>query len=117
MIDLCYEDYKISYISLSLSQQVLVNKVAESSVEEREQEINKVADMADVYLKSGKDTLILTSRQLLVGKSESSSIDIFLSFPPKIGYRSQCFITSIIFDFQSVMKDNCNLKIYFRCCL
>ena len=70
------------------SQQVLVNKVAESSVEEREQEINKVADMADIYLKSGKDTLILTSRQLLVGKSESSSIDIIYSFPPKIGYRS-----------------------------
>ncbi|KAG6390719.1 hypothetical protein SASPL_148463 [Salvia splendens] len=56
--------------------EVLVNKVAESSIEEREQEINKVADMADVYLKSGKDTLILTSRQLLVGKNASESLVI-----------------------------------------
>lgn len=95
----------IKYCTLhSLSQQVSVNKIAAKSIEEREQEINLAADMADVYIKSGNDTLILTSRQLLVGKCESSSMVIFFySFPPRIGYQSQQFMTSIIFDFQSVL--------------
>ncbi|XP_057791465.1 uncharacterized protein LOC131008563 isoform X1 [Salvia miltiorrhiza] len=56
--------------------EVSVNKIAENSIEEREQEINQAADMADVYLKSGKDTLILTSRKLVVGKTASESLEI-----------------------------------------
>lgn len=42
------------------------------SLEEREEAITQAAEMADVFLKSGKDTLIMTSRQLITGKGDSS---------------------------------------------
>lgn len=54
----------------TLLQQVSVDKIAMKSIEEREEEINQTAEIADVYLRSGKDTLVVTSRQLVVGKSE-----------------------------------------------
>ncbi len=41
------------------------------SVEEREEEISKTAEMADCFLRARKDTLILTSRELITGKSSS----------------------------------------------
>ncbi|KAL0307905.1 UNVERIFIED_CONTAM: D-tagatose-1,6-bisphosphate aldolase subunit GatY [Sesamum angustifolium] len=56
--------------------EVSVDKIAVKSVEEREQEINHTAEVADVYIKSGKDTLIMTSRQLVVGKTASESLEI-----------------------------------------
>lgn len=75
-------------------QQVSVDKIAAKSIEEREQEINQTADIADVYLRSGKDTLVMTSRQLVVGKSESSSKVIMYLFPPK-----HCISISIFYSF------------------
>ncbi|KAL0342348.1 UNVERIFIED_CONTAM: D-tagatose-1,6-bisphosphate aldolase subunit GatY [Sesamum calycinum] len=56
--------------------EVSVDKIALKSVEEREEEINHTAEVADVYIKSGKDTLIMTSRQLVVGKTASESLEI-----------------------------------------
>ncbi|XP_051147765.1 uncharacterized protein LOC127262938 isoform X2 [Andrographis paniculata] len=56
--------------------EVSVDKVAMKSVDEREDEINYTADIADVYLRSGKDTLVMTSRQLVVGKTGSESLEI-----------------------------------------
>ncbi|KZV41681.1 hypothetical protein F511_25504 [Dorcoceras hygrometricum] len=56
--------------------EVSVDKVAVKSSNEREEEINRIAEVADVYLRSGKDTLVMTSRQLLVGKTASESLEI-----------------------------------------
>ncbi|GER40169.1 D-tagatose-1,6-bisphosphate aldolase subunit GatY, partial [Striga asiatica] len=56
--------------------EVSVDRIAMRSVEEREAEINQTAEIADVYLSSGKDTLVLTSRQLVVGKTTSESLEI-----------------------------------------
>ncbi|XP_075514401.1 uncharacterized protein LOC142549368 [Primulina tabacum] len=56
--------------------EVSVEKVAVKSSNEREEEINRTAEVADVYLRSGKDTLVMTSRQLLVGKTASESLEI-----------------------------------------
>lgn len=49
-----------------------MNKVAMESSETREEEINQAAELADVYLRNNKDTLIMTSRELITGKSEFS---------------------------------------------
>ncbi|XP_058722533.1 uncharacterized protein LOC131594430 [Vicia villosa] len=56
--------------------EVSVEKLAMGSIEEREDEISRAAELADVYLKSHKDTLIMTSRNLITGKSASESLDI-----------------------------------------
>ncbi|KAI3454942.1 hypothetical protein Pfo_011605 [Paulownia fortunei] len=56
--------------------EVSVDKIAMKSIEEREEEINQTAEIADVYLRSGKDTLVMTSRQLVVGKTASESLEI-----------------------------------------
>ncbi|XP_073147558.1 uncharacterized protein [Henckelia pumila] len=56
--------------------EVSVEKVAMKSSDEREEEINRTAEFADIYLRSGKDTLVMTSRQLLVGKTASESLEI-----------------------------------------
>lgn len=40
-----------------------------SSTEEREEEISRAAEMADIFLTARKDTLIMTSRELITGKS------------------------------------------------
>lgn len=39
------------------------------SSEEREEEIEKAAEIADAFLKARTDTLIMTSRELITGKS------------------------------------------------
>lgn len=49
-----------------------MNKVAMESSETREEEINRAAELADVYLRNNNDTLIMTSRELITGKSEFS---------------------------------------------
>ena len=41
------------------------------SSEEREEEINRTAEMASVFLAARKDTLIMSSRELITGKSLS----------------------------------------------
>ncbi|KAL3630490.1 hypothetical protein CASFOL_023474 [Castilleja foliolosa] len=56
--------------------EVSVDRIAMRSIEEREEEINQTAEIADVYLRSGKDTLLLTSRKLVVGKTASESLEI-----------------------------------------
>lgn len=43
-----------------------------SSTEEREEEISRAAEIADIFLTARKDTLIMTSRELITGKSWSS---------------------------------------------
>lgn len=52
-------------------KQVSVDKLAMRSVEEREEEISRTAAMADCFLRAHKDTLILTSRELITGKSST----------------------------------------------
>uniref|UniRef100_A0A2N9EI94 Four-carbon acid sugar kinase nucleotide binding domain-containing protein n=1 Tax=Fagus sylvatica TaxID=28930 RepID=A0A2N9EI94_FAGSY len=54
----------------------LLMKIAMKSVEEREEEISKTAEMADCFLRARKDTLILTSRELITGKTPSESLEI-----------------------------------------
>ncbi|KAI4326283.1 hypothetical protein MLD38_031612 [Melastoma candidum] len=56
--------------------EISVDKVAMKSKEDREDEIEKAAQMADAFLKSHKDTLILTSRELITGKDPAESLDI-----------------------------------------
>jgi ketose-bisphosphate aldolase len=58
------------------SIEISVDKLAMRSLTEREEEITGAAEMADVYLSSGKDTLIMTSRELITGKTPSESLDI-----------------------------------------
>lgn len=41
------------------------------SIEERDEEINRTAQMADIFLGACKDTLIMTSREVITGKSMS----------------------------------------------
>ncbi|KAM3703066.1 hypothetical protein ACB098_04G067500 [Castanea mollissima] len=58
------------------SIEVSVDKLAMRSVEEREEEISRTAAMADCFLRACKDTLILTSRELITGKTPSESLEI-----------------------------------------
>ena len=50
--------------------EVSVAKLAMGSTEERAEEITRAAEMADVFLRSRKDTLIMTSRELITGKKK-----------------------------------------------
>lgn len=52
-----------------LLHQVSAAKLSMSTEEEREEEIRKAAMFADIYLRARKDTLIMTSRELIRGKS------------------------------------------------
>lgn len=56
--------------------EVSVEKLAMKSAEEREEEISYAAELADVYLRTGKDTLVMSSRELITGKTPSESLDI-----------------------------------------
>ncbi|XP_042417589.1 uncharacterized protein LOC122006232 isoform X1 [Zingiber officinale] len=56
--------------------EVSVENVSMKSFQERDEEINRVAEIASVSLKAGKDTLLVTSRQLVTGKSPEESLDI-----------------------------------------
>ncbi|KAB2041320.1 hypothetical protein ES319_D02G140000v1 [Gossypium barbadense] len=58
------------------SLEVSVHKVAMKSSEEREEEINRTAEMASVFLAARKDTLIMSSRELITGKTASESLEI-----------------------------------------
>ncbi|KAJ6773021.1 ALDOLASE-RELATED, partial [Salix koriyanagi] len=55
---------------------VSVDKLAMKSLEEREEEINRVAEMANLFLGASKDTLIMTSRELITGKTACESLEI-----------------------------------------
>ncbi|KAL9237723.1 hypothetical protein vseg_012239 [Gypsophila vaccaria] len=56
--------------------EISVEEVALKSPAEREQEISQAADLADVFLRSPMDTVIMTSRQLIVGKTPTESLEI-----------------------------------------
>ncbi|KAG6589640.1 hypothetical protein SDJN03_15063, partial [Cucurbita argyrosperma subsp. sororia] len=56
--------------------EVSAAKLSMSSEEEREEEIRKAAIFADIYLRAHKDTLIMTSRELITGKSPLESLEI-----------------------------------------
>lgn len=70
------EELKLRCGQFLRSIEVSVEKLAMSSTEDREEEINKTAELADVYLKAQKDTLIMTSRNLITGKTASESLAI-----------------------------------------
>ncbi|EPS71552.1 hypothetical protein M569_03207, partial [Genlisea aurea] len=55
---------------------VSVDRIALKSTKEREEEIEHIAEIANVYLEGGKDTAIMTSRQLVVGKTAMESLEI-----------------------------------------
>ncbi|GMH14095.1 hypothetical protein Nepgr_015936 [Nepenthes gracilis] len=56
--------------------EISVEKVAMKSSEEREEEIRQSAEIADIFLKGRMDTLIMTSRMLITGKTPSESLEI-----------------------------------------
>ncbi|KAF6150211.1 hypothetical protein GIB67_000085 [Kingdonia uniflora] len=58
------------------SIEISVNKLSMKSSEDREEEIIRAAELADVFLKARKDTLIVTSRELITGSSPSENLDI-----------------------------------------
>ncbi|KAJ0668284.1 putative fructose-bisphosphate aldolase [Helianthus annuus] len=56
--------------------EVSVEKLALKSAEEREEEISDAAELADVYLRTCCDTLVMSSRELITGKTPDESLDI-----------------------------------------
>ncbi|XP_076904688.1 uncharacterized protein LOC143560231 isoform X2 [Bidens hawaiensis] len=56
--------------------EVSVEKLAMKSAEEREEEISHAAELADVYLRTCNDTLVMSSRELITGKTPDESLDI-----------------------------------------
>ncbi|XP_042963966.1 uncharacterized protein LOC122297829 [Carya illinoinensis] len=56
--------------------EVSVDKLAMRSGEERKEEISRAAELADCFLRAHEDTLILTSRELITGKTPSESLEI-----------------------------------------
>lgn len=59
----------ICLLSSSCDQQISVEKVALKSSEVRDAEISRAVGMADTFLRAGRETLIMSSRELLTGKS------------------------------------------------
>ncbi|KAG4400652.1 hypothetical protein GLYMA_07G103000v4 [Glycine max] len=70
------EELKLQCGQFLKSIEVSVEKLAMSPIEEMEEEISRAAELADVYLKAHKDTLIMTSRNLITGKTAAESLDI-----------------------------------------
>lgn len=70
------EELKLQCGQILRSIEISVDKLAMKSSEEREEEISRAAEMADVFLRAPKDTLIMTSRELITGKSPSESLEI-----------------------------------------
>ncbi|ONK66190.1 uncharacterized protein A4U43_C06F5120 [Asparagus officinalis] len=56
--------------------EVSVEKLSMKSLEEREEEINCSAEIVNASIGAHKDTLLVTSRQLVTGKSASESLEI-----------------------------------------
>lgn len=70
------EELKIHCGNIISIIEISVDKLAIKSLEEREEEINRAAELADIFLGACKDTLIMTSRELITGKNPSESLDI-----------------------------------------
>ncbi|XP_072952749.1 uncharacterized protein [Typha angustifolia] len=56
--------------------EVSVDKVSMKSTKEREEEISRVTEIANASIRACKDTLLITSRQLITGKSPEESLEI-----------------------------------------
>ncbi|AQK83634.1 uncharacterized protein LOC100280420 [Zea mays] len=56
--------------------EVSVEMVSMKSMEDRDQEIRRIVELGNAYIQSRKDTLILTSRQLITGKTPEESLEI-----------------------------------------
>ncbi|KAL1339273.1 hypothetical protein AAHE18_U023800 [Arachis hypogaea] len=70
------EELKLQCGQFLKSIEVSVEKLSMRPVEEREEEVSRAAELADAYLKAHKDTLIMTSRNLITGKTASESLNI-----------------------------------------
>ncbi|XP_062073864.1 uncharacterized protein LOC133778058 [Humulus lupulus] len=70
------EELKLQCDQSLRSIEVSVAKLAMGPTEERAEEIIRAAEMADVFLRCRKDTLIMTSRELITGKTSSESLEI-----------------------------------------
>lgn len=70
------EELKLQCGQFLKKLEVSVDKIAMKSLEEREEEINRVAEMANLLLGACKDMLIMTSRELITGKTASESLEI-----------------------------------------
>ncbi|KAK8455261.1 hypothetical protein SEVIR_4G115300v4 [Setaria viridis] len=56
--------------------EVSVEMVSMKSTEDRDQEISRVVELGNAYIQSRKDTLVVTSRQLITGKTPEESLEI-----------------------------------------
>ncbi|EMS57449.1 Fructose-bisphosphate aldolase [Triticum urartu] len=56
--------------------EVSVEMISLKSTEERDQEISRIVELGNAYIQSGRDTLIVTSRQLITGKTPEESLEI-----------------------------------------
>ncbi|KAF2298445.1 hypothetical protein GH714_023598 [Hevea brasiliensis] len=70
------EELKIQCGDILRTIEVSVDKLAMKSLEQREEEISRAAEMADLFLGTCKDTLIMTSRELITGKLSSALVEI-----------------------------------------
>ncbi|KAI5660288.1 hypothetical protein M9H77_29081 [Catharanthus roseus] len=70
------EELKLQCGRLLKNIEISVEKVAMKSAEDTEDEITRAVEMADIFLKHQKDTLIMTSRELITGKTPSESLEI-----------------------------------------
>ncbi|KAJ7975240.1 ketose-bisphosphate aldolase class-II family protein [Quillaja saponaria] len=70
------EELKSQCSQILRSVEVSVEKLAMRSNEEREEEISRTVEMADIYIRAHKETLIMTSRELITGKNASDSLEI-----------------------------------------
>lgn len=70
------------------------------SAEEREEEISHAAELADAYLRMCNDTLVMSSRELITGKSEflklhfinNSQLEVCLKPSQIIGVNCNCLL-------------------------
>lgn len=74
------------WLSSRYDQQISVEKVALKSSEVRAEEISRAVEMADAFLRAGRETLIMSSRELITGKSCFSvpTLYIFLLLGNKV---------------------------------
>uniref|UniRef100_A0A0E0LA58 Ketose-bisphosphate aldolase class-II family protein n=1 Tax=Oryza punctata TaxID=4537 RepID=A0A0E0LA58_ORYPU len=56
--------------------EVSVERISMKSAEDRDHEISRVIELGNAYIQSRKDTLLVTSRQLITGKTPEESLEI-----------------------------------------
>ncbi|KAG2268635.1 hypothetical protein Bca52824_063190 [Brassica carinata] len=70
------EELQLQHKQKLRSIEISVEKVALKSSEVRAAEISRAVEMADAFLRAGRETLIMSSRELITGKTSSESLDI-----------------------------------------